>query len=167
MSNVHSVRTGSASVSAPQRAEMIALAIVLLIFGALAWIVGGKYTVEGWTDWMSRFGQWIGLVSAPVDPPRGWFLVGLVIALGALYSLVELLVWRASARRLPLFWIGWLPIVGSDVGSTLFGLVSVRADDPLILQQLAAAWPIALVCAIILTFLPEWMIVGGLKILRR
>lgn len=147
-------------------AETAALAIALLFFGGLGWIAGGKFTVEGWTDWFNRIGHWIGVEGA-LTVPRGWVLVALIALSGVAYSLVEIAFRSTTARRQPLFWVAWLPIVATDVGSTYFGVRAAGSADPLILQQVAAAWPLAILVALVLTFLPEWMMIGAWKLLRR
>jgi hypothetical protein len=143
-----------------------ALALVLFVFGGIAWIAGGKYTIEGWAIVLNMFTRWIGLGTV-LAVPRGLPLLGAIVGVGLVYSLVELLVWRASARRMAVFWVGWVPIVASDIWSTLVGVLAVSPSDPLLLRQVAALLPLAILWSLVLTFVPEWMIVGAWRLLRR
>jgi len=86
------------AVVAPHRPrpDIVALALVLLVFGGIAWIAGSKYTVEGWVIGLNLFATWLGIDSA-MPTPRGVLLLFLIVGVGLVYSLVDLLVWRASA----------------------------------------------------------------------
>jgi hypothetical protein len=150
----------------PAGGGMWPLGIVLLVFGALGWIAGGKYTVEGWVVALNMFGRWVG-VTQQVPLPRGWWLVAAVILSGLVYSRVELLAWRKNAQRMPQFWIGWVLIVLTDVGSTLLGVLNPQADAAPVFLQLAAMPAIAVVWALVLTAAPEYLILGAIKILKR
>jgi hypothetical protein len=155
-------------VTQPPRvgAENIALAAALLFFGGLAWVAGGKFTVEGWADWLSRIGAWLGVEGA-LEAPRGWVLIGLTLAVGLVYSFVELRVRSSAARHSPLFWLAWLPLVATDVGSTYVGLRATPDTAPLIIQQIAASWVLSALVTAVLTFTPEYMVIGALRLLRR
>lgn len=145
---------------------MWALSIVLLIFGVIGWIAGGKYTVEGWVIALNMFGRWIG-IQQQLSVPRGWWLVGAVILSGVIYSKVETQVLQKRAQRMPSFWMGWLFIVFTDVGSTFLGVLNPAADAPPVFLQLASVWPLAVLWAMLLTFVPEWLILSGTKLFRR
>lgn len=147
------------------RSPMLALSIVLLLFGGIGWIAGGKYTVEGWVVALNMFGRWIGLAQG-IPMPRGWVLVIAVVVVSVIYSRVELLAWRKQAQRLPTFWIGWVLIVLTDVGSTLLGVLNPAPDAAPVFQQLAATVPAAILWSIILTAAPEYLILGGYRLLR-
>lgn len=142
------------------------LALVLLVFGAIGWVAGGKYTVEGWVTALNMFGRWVG-VGGTLNVPRGVLLIAVIAALSLLYSRVELMVYARSAHRLPLFWIGWLLIVMTDIGSTLIGVLNPPEDAAPVMLQVASLPPVAIVFSLILTFIPEWLILGGAKLLRR
>lgn len=142
------------------------LAIVLLVFGALGWMAGGKYTVEGWVVALNMFARWLGMTEQ-IAVPRGWWLVGAVLISGLVYSRVELLAWRKNAQRMPQFWIGWVLIVLTDLGSTLLGVLNPAPDAPPVFLQLAAMLPLAILWSVILTAVPEYLILGGYKLLRR
>jgi len=145
---------------------MWALAIALLVFGVIGWLAGGKYTVEGWVVALNMFARWIGL-EQQLTMPRGWWLVGAVVLAGVVYSRVELLAWRNNAQRMPAFWIGWLLIVLTDVGSTLLGVLYPAPGAAPIFVQLANTLPLALIWSGVLTAAPEYFILSGVKLLRR
>lgn len=147
-------------------ANMWALGIVLLVFGVLGWIAGGKYTVEGWVVALNMFARWVG-IEQQLSVPRGWWLVAAVVASGVVYSRVELLAWRKNAQRLPTFWIGWILIVLTDVVSTLLGVLNPAQDAAPVFHQLAAALPAAVLWSLILTAAPEYLMLGGYKLFRR
>jgi hypothetical protein len=146
--------------------SLYALSLVLLAFGILGWLAGGKYTVEGWVVALNMFARWIG-VEQQLIVPRGWWLVGAVAASGLIYSRVEMLALRNTVQRMPAFWIGWLLIVATDVGSTLIGVLNPPADAAPVLLQLAKLIPMAIVWALLLTFVPEWLILSATRIFRR
>lgn len=151
---------------AKPQASLYALAVVLFIFGGIGWIAGGKYTVEGWVVALNMFARWIG-IGQQLTVPRGWWLVGAVVVSGFLYSKVELLAWRNTVHRLPSFWIGWLLIVATDVGSTLLGVLNPAPDAAPIFHQIAAIAPAAIFWALVLTAAPEYLILGALRLFRR
>lgn len=167
MSNVRSepIKPEVPAQSKP-RGGLFALAIVLFVFGAIGWIAGGKYTVEGWIIALNMFGRWVG-VAAPIAQPRGWPLVALIVISGIMYSRVELLMWRNTVQRMPSFWIAWLLIIVSDVGSTFVGVISPPADAAPTLITLAAMPAFAFVWALVLTFMPEYLLVSAWRLLRR
>src|SRR6266508_4016414 len=90
-------RLKDGAVVAPHRPrpDIVALALVLFVFGGIAWIAGSKYTVEGWVIGLNLFATWLGIDSA-MPTPRGVLLLFLIVGVGLVYSLVDLLVWRAS-----------------------------------------------------------------------
>lgn len=157
---------GKPVAKAPRGGGMWPLAIVLLVFGALGWLAGGKYTVEGWVVALNMFARWVG-VTQQLPVPRGWWLVGAVILSGLVYSRVELLAWRKNAQRLPQFWIGWALIVLTDLGSTLLGVLNPQQDAAPVFHQLAAALPVAILWAVILTAAPEYLILGAWRLFRK
>lgn len=156
----------------PRRAEtkpqssLYALAVVLLIFGGIGWLAGGKYTVEGWVVALNMFARWIG-IDQQIAMPRGWWLVGAVAAGGLIYSRVEVLALRTTVQRMPAFWLGWLLIVATDVGSTLIGILNPPLDAAPVLLQLAHTVPLAILWALLLTFVPEWLMLSGTRLFKR
>lgn len=146
--------------------SMLPLGIVLFVFGALGWIAGGKYTVEGWVVALNMFGRWVG-VTQQLTTPRGWWLVGAIVASGLVYSKVELMVWKRAVYRSVAFWIGWGLIFLSDLGSTVIGVVNPAPDAALVFHQLAALAPLAIIWSVVLTVAPEYLILEGYKLFRR
>lgn len=148
------------------QASLYALAIVLLTFGGLGWIAGGKYTVEGWVVALNMFARWVG-IEQQLATPRGWWLVASVVVAGVIYSRVELLAWRNTVHRMPTFWLGWVLIVLTDVGSTLLGVMNPAPDAHPVFLQLAKTAPAAIFWALVLTAAPEYLILGGWRLFRR
>jgi hypothetical protein len=148
------------------RGGLLALSIVLFVFGGIGWLAGGKYTVEGWVVALNMFGRWIG-VAGQLDVPRGWWLVFAVLASGLVYSRVELLALRNTVQRMPTFWIAWLLIFLTDIGSTFFGVMSPAPDAAPILRQLATLPYLAGLWALILTLLPEYLILSSIRLFKR
>lgn len=148
------------------RGSLYVLAIVLLGFGVLGWIAGGKYTIEGWIVALNMFARWIG-VEQQLSVPRGWWLIAAIVASGVVYSRVELLAWRNTVHRMPSFWIGWILIVLTDVGSTLLGVLNPARDAAPIFHQLAQTAPAAIGWALILTAAPEYLMLSGWRLFRR
>ena len=146
--------------------------LALLAFGAPAWVVGGRYTVEGWAIWLNRLAGWLG-IPEQLAAPAGWALLGWVAALGLIYSRVEVAhrPWsRASGRWVlaaPLAWVAWVLVVGTDLGTTYEGLIAPPAAGADAWRiDLAASEGAAGVAAILLTFGPEWLILGAWKLLK-
>jgi len=151
----------------PRTANEWALGAVLLISGAIGWIGGARYTLFGWVDGLNIFLSWLDL-PVRVPAPAGWFVL-IAIPLGLMYSRVETRIWHkrsAALMRAPLFWIGWLIIVLSDIVTTFLGVRIVDTASWQIAQQVAASLPAAAIWACALTFAPEWLILGGMKFLR-
>lgn len=154
--------------SKPQKARNVPVGVALAIFGGTLWLIGARYTLDGWVWGVNLLLSWLSL---PVSIPRpvSWFVL-LALPLGVLYSAVETGIWyrrSAAAIRSPLFWLAWLAIVGTDVFSTWLGVRVVQPDSWLLTQQVAANGWAALVWALVLTFLPEWAILGARFFLRR
>lgn len=144
-----------------------ALGIVLLLAGAIGWLSGARYTLMGGAAALNLFLTWLGL-PVTIPAPVGWAIL-LALPIGVLYSQVETRVWyqrNTVLMRSPLFWIGWLLIVGTDVGSTWLGVRQVAPDSWLLTKQLAANGWIALVWSMLLTFAPEWLMLGAKRFLR-
>lgn len=145
-----------------------AIGVALLIFGGIGWLTGARYTLVGWVAGLNIFFSWLGLpVTIPV--PAGWWMLTM-IPIAVIYSRVEMQVWKAHRRRgqsLALFIMGWLLIVATDVGTTYLGVRSPNPDAWPITQTIAASAGLAFAWAAILTFVSDWLILGGIKLLRR
>lgn len=160
------IANGKPTVRQSPNPGMWALAIALLVFGIIGWLAGGKYTVEGWVVALNMFARWIG-VTQQLPMPRGWWLVGAVALAGVVYSRVETQALHKRAQRLPSFWVGWALIVLTDVGSTLLGVLNPAPNAAPILLQLAQIIPLAILWSLLLTFIPEWLIISAWTMLRR
>lgn len=166
---------------APQRAapqtpaktsgSALAVGVVALAFGAGGWLMGGKYTLEGWVIWLNWFLAWLGLPLRVPSIAGWWFL--LIFPLALLYSKVEVShrpaqqvrgVWTFAP---PIFWLVWALIVVTDIGSTFAGVKAPAPDAWALTKQIAASDWYSGIWATILTFAPEWFILGGLTLLRR
>ena len=158
---------GAPIIRAPRAGEW-AIGSTLIIFGLMGWLTGARYTLFGWVVGLNLFFAWLGLPIA-IPTPAGWWILAM-IPIGIAYSRVELQVWNAHRRRgqaLALFLVGWLLIVATDVGTTYLG---VRAPQPgawPITQTIAANAGLAFVWSAVLTFASDWLIIGGMKLLRR
>lgn len=168
---VRSTPPTSAPVARKTSASAWAVGLVVLAFGFGGWLAGGKYTVEGWIVWLNWFLVWVGFPFR-VPPVAGWGLL-IILPVALVYSRVEVAhrpVWRSGGQwhfAEPIFWIAWLLIVGTDVGSTYAGVRSPSPDAFLVTRQVAAVPWLSVVWAVLLTFSPEWLIIAGLKLLRR
>lgn len=161
-------RERQAPAQAKPKARNVPVGVALAIFGGALWIIGARYTLDGWVWGANILFSWLSLPIA-IPRPVSWFVL-LALPLGALYSAVETGIWyrrAAIALRSPLFWLAWLAIVGTDVFSTWLGVRNVQPDSWLLTQQIAANGWAALVWASVLTFLPEWAILGARFFLRR
>jgi hypothetical protein len=148
--------------------------LAALLLGVLGWLSGGKYSVEGWVVWLNLFLDWLKL-PLQLPTPAGWWVL-IILPVAYFYSDIEVrhrpfvMDWSTWTPRMSidlLFWVVWLVIVGTDVGSTFRG---VRGPSPgawpLVQQVTGSDW-LSAAWAIVLTFAPEWLIIGGVKLLRR
>lgn len=137
--------------------------IMMLIVGAAGWLLGAGYSVDGWTGGANLLASWLTLpvvVPTPVSWPR---LVAIAV-LGILYSCCELYVRPSRAED----WGGNVAIVvlmvvihGSDIGSTYLGVVAPRPGSWPIAMWVASVPPVALVWSLVLTYLPELLLLKG------
>lgn len=145
-----------------------AVGAALVIFGLIGWLTGARYTLFGWVTGVNLFFNWIGLPLA-VPKPSGWAILAMV-PIALVYSRVEMQIWQAHKRHgqaLALFAVGWLLIVATDVGTTYLGVRAPSPDAWPITQSIAASTFIAFGWAAVLTFVSDWLIIGGWKLLRR
>jgi hypothetical protein len=140
----------------------------LIVFGALGWLSGARYTLIGWVVGLNLFFAWIGLPII-VPQPSGWWMLAM-IPIGIVYSRVEMQAASLPSQRgsaLARFAIGWLLIVFTDVFTTYLGVRSPGPDAWPITLTIAESALLALVWASILTFVSDWLIIGGVKLLKR
>lgn len=145
-----------------------AVGIVLIVFGFIGWATGARYTLFGWVVGLNLFFAWLGLPLA-IPTPTGWGIL-IAIPIGVIYSRVEMQIWKAHRRRgqaLALFVVGWLLIVATDVGSTYLGVRSPQPEAWPITLTIAASAGLAFAWAALLTFASDWLIIGGVRLLKR
>lgn len=161
---------------APRSVTVWALGIAVLAFGAIGWVLGGVFTLDGWVSWVNGA---LRIARLPLAIPEAvglWRLLFIPIAL--VYSYVETRnrpVRRDTSGKWkiepPLFWVGFALITLTDIGSTTIGLQTTHPAEWGVLRP-TIAWVLADgvrvgTSATVLTFAPEWMIMGGVWILRR
>jgi len=166
--NVRSAPMASAAARRQMSGNEIAAGIALIVFGALLWLAGARYTLTGWVYGLNWFAAWLGL-PAQIPPPVGMAVL-FAVPIGLVYSLVELYrPWKARGdwTAAALIWVIWVIIVFTDGGSTFLGVKQVAPDAWLITRQVAASDYLAGGWSLVLTFIPEWLMIGGIKLLRR
>lgn len=160
---------GQPITRAPRNPGIRVGGMLLMLFGVLLWIAGSRYTLMGWHYGLNWFMAWLGLPTRL--PAVAGYGVLLALPVGLMYSLVELRrpwTYRVKERDvLVLYWIIWALIVVSDVGSTFLGVKQPGASAAQLARQVAASDVVAAIWALLLTFVPEWFILGGVKLLRR
>ncbi len=142
-----------------------AIGVALMVFGLLGWIAGAKYTLDGWIVALNFFLSWLGL---PVILPNvtGWFVLGCAV-IGLVYSRVEMAIWQQRNRRIVVFWVAWFLVVATDVGSTFLGVRYPPPGAGALALQVAAVPVVSFAWSVILTFIPEWLMMGGIKLFKR
>lgn len=151
------------------RGDMWPASLALFVVGGLMWLAGAKYTLLGWVAGLNWFLSWLEL-PARIPAPAGYYML-LLVPIGLLYSLIEKLrPWKyhnKNPEKVALYWAIWALLVASDIGSTFAGVSTPGPTAWGITKQIAAMWPIAIAWAVVLTFVPEWLIGGAKKLLRR
>jgi hypothetical protein len=137
---------------------------MLLLFGVPLWLVGSRYTLDGWLTALGWLLAWLGIPVTIPDMRWGFFIGGMAL-LGLGYSYVEIRR-RPGPQTDALLWAIWLVVIATDVGSTFFGFRGEQTSEWPLMAWMAETWPVAAVVAAVLTFLPEWFITGGWKHLR-
>lgn len=149
---------------------MWSLGIVAVILGLVLWLIGARYTLEGWV-YALNLGLEFTRLPARVPAPAGWWWL-LALPLGLIYSVAELMIpfgpprsWH-HAPQWALMLVALLVVHGSDVGSTFLGYMAPTAG-PWALHAWAAAaiWPV-FAWAALLTYLPERLILSGIGWIR-
>lgn len=144
--------------------------VLSLLFGIPLWLVGARYTFDGWLTGVNFMASW--LRTPWRVPPMDWKVyLGLVIALGLAYSFVEVALYSTSkARKLgrvpTVLWILWLLVLLTDIGSTFLGVIVPEAGATPLALWAARSWFVTGLWSAVLTFIPEWLILGGGKLLR-
>ena len=156
---------GRAGRSAPWRA----VGLVALVVGLVLWLIGARYTTLGGARGIGLLAGVFGL-DIVVPLPTGWSLLGLTVLVGALVSLTE---FGARPRRsffsaslvsgLVLLLI-WLLVIAADIASTYIGVTALTGVDswPLTRWLASTVWAAGTWSAF-LTFVPELLIIGGIR----
>lgn len=160
------------------------IGVFALIFGGIPWLEGARTTRDGWVIALNWVLDRLALPFAlPAATAWTWWLsIGAMVALGLGYSLVEL---RAAPLRLPKdlredflnpsawyisrswqVWLTWIVIIFTDVVTMYLGARAAGPDDPVLLQQIAAARTTSWIYAIIITFIPDRLIRFGWRSMR-
>ncbi len=153
-----------------------ALGAVMLAFGLLLWATGARYSVDGAWIGINLFLAWLGL---PVEvPAMPWQLYVMLIGMvGMLCSVVEVRLplrrvlhpsrWRRMGLRAALaVLLGAALLHGGDLGSTWLGVTTPAADSWALTRAVASIPVLAAGWTIVLTYMPEGMIVSGWRLVR-
>lgn len=134
--------------------------IAAILFGVPLWLVGAFYTLQGWVMGLNLVTAAIHL-PAHIPLPTGWWVL-LFIPLGLLYSWVEI---HRPTRASAAWVVAYLLVILSDLATTY---LSVTAADATTISRWAAAtiWA-SFIWAAILTFAPEWLMIGGVRLIRK
>jgi hypothetical protein len=152
------------------RHELAAFGVMACAFGLPLWFVGARYSRDGWIWGVNLFSEWMGWpmrAQVPVYPKD----VFLLLVIGVLYSLIER-AWffyrrvRGRFTLLLLFVAIYVLVNATDVGSTLLGVLTPADDAWPITHWLAATLPAAGAWSLVLTYLPEVLIIGGIRLIR-
>lgn len=155
----------------PPRWATAELGLTLIAFGLVMWVAGARFTVDGARIGLNLLLSWLG-VPTQIAPLRWETLLFLIALVGWVCSRVE--VKNFPVRRVggKLLFIGAAGLIGwgltsaTDLGTTVLGVLNPGPRPWPIVQWVAVTpWATALV-SVVLTFLPEWMIVAGWWMLR-
>lgn len=173
MSNVRSAPLHNGSItSAARTLQWRAAGLVALALGAPLWLIGARFTILGAPKVIAAiFGLF--RIAVALALPSGWPLLGLTIIVGALISLVE---FGCRPRRrffaeslligLILFAI-WLAVNAGDIASTFVGVTTPQPDSWPITRWIATTVWVAGAWTLILTYVPELLIIAGVRWLIR
>lgn len=145
--------------------------LIVLFLGIILWVPAARWTIDGWIAWINGMAGWLGIVE-PLPRLTGWPLLIGAAVVGGLYSLVEIYwqpVQRKSGKLIyaePLIWVVWFMITASDVYTTYLGFLLPPETAGQLWQESAQNANVAALVSILLTFIPNWMILRGLKRLR-
>lgn len=147
----------------PAVLRSIPLGLLAIAFGAVGWVLGAHYSVDGWVLALNLIGDTIS-VGGRVPDPTGVLRIALIVSLGLVYSIAEVKgrpitnvrwqVWAVSALGVALVHI-------TDGGSTFLALMNPAANAWPISRWLAAQPFAAAVWALLLTYLPEALMILG------
>lgn len=162
-------RTG-AEIGQPARPGNKVFALIVLFLGLILWVPAARWTIDGWIAWLNGMAGWLG-IAEPLPRLSGWTLLIGAAVVGGLYSLVEI-YWQPAQRKggrlvfaEPLIWVVWFLITATDVYTTYLGFL-LPPENAQLWQESAQNPNVAALVSILLTFIPNWMILRGLKRLR-
>jgi hypothetical protein len=162
------------TISSPR----IAAGLMLITFGLPLWLGGAQYTFDGWPIGLNCVLAWLhlpGSIRIPILPlsDRLWYvrLIGMIV-LGLIYSRIETRrpVERLRRKRVATFLLLWFIFgvaIFTDAGSTFVGVRSPAPDAWDITKWIAREIYAAAAWAIFLTFVPDWMLIVGWRLLFR
>lgn len=140
--------------------------VVCFLFGVPLWVVGAFYTLQGWAIGINLVAGVIHLpIRAPM--PAGWWSL-LMIPMGLLYSFVEVKLApraRADIGLWLLLAMIYALIIATDLGTTYLSVIDPNAGA--LTHRAASVWWIAAIWTTVLTFLPEWFMIGGSRLFGR
>lgn len=153
---------------APQRRQRsIPLGVLCILFGIALWLLGAHYSIDGWVIGVNLIAD-ATRIPFRLSSPEGLLRPLLILALGLIYSLAEVFarpvrgagvaVWCFSALGLALVHL-------TDVGTTILALLTPASGAWAVAHWLAAQSPLAAICAVILTYLPEGLIITGIHLI--
>src|SRR5260221_6899166 len=133
--DVSTVRSEALKTAVAKRSNGTwSLALALLAFGGIGWVLGGMFTFDGWITWVNGL---LNIVRLPLAiPPVAGLSRLLFIPLAIAYSRVE--VKHRPVRRdkqgvfhfePPLFWVGFVLITLTDIGSTAVGVQNINPAE--------------------------------------
>jgi hypothetical protein len=137
-----------------------------LTFGLVFWLVGARYTLDGWVVGLNTL---LGFLQLPVriPLPTGWWIL-LCVPLGMAYSWVEFKArpgrpGRPTWRTWMVGMLLWMIVIATDVGSTYLGIQNPGLRPwPVSVWLVATPWAGGL-WALILTFWPELLIIFAVR----
>lgn len=154
------------------RIPRVAAGLLLLAFGAPLWSSGARFTFDGWVLAINWFLAWIDIpVQIPAIPSSLWYLrILLIVAIGLAYSAVEIhppaeALSQKRAALVIVLWLLFAIVIGSDIGSTFIGVRHPAPDSWSLTVWIANNVFAASVWSAFLTFVPDWMIIIGWRLL--
>ena len=150
-------------------ATSYAAAFAAIAIGLPLWLIGARYTLDGWVialNWCSAFLRF----GASVPVPSGWYML-LLFPIGIVYSLIErrglpLNPQAAGWAAWTMLLVVWIVINATDVGSTYLGIVAIEPTAWPVNRWLAATWWAGGTWALVLTYLPESLMMLAWWIIR-
>jgi hypothetical protein len=147
-----------------RRPSLIVPGIMALLFGVPIWVIGARYTLDGWVIVLNLIAGVTHLPFVLTAPAGMWSLLLFPIGIG--YSLIEVR-YRPRGARTFAPWLVWALVIVSDYGSTYIAATTPPADAWAITAWMATTVPAAALWTAVLTFLPETLIMAGIRWIAR